>query len=129
MKVLLVSSVLLVLAIVSLYVSASAIPEHPSISDEISLDENEYATSDEPTITNGTSVDDYLQQDLEERPSRVRRSCDCRRRSGECVSYGAYQCSSRVNAVIVQCLGYKWVRIGACPKSCRVLSNNQPYCF
>jgi hypothetical protein len=50
MKVLLVSSVLLVLAIVSVYVSASAIPQHPSISDEISLDENEYATSDEPTI-------------------------------------------------------------------------------
>jgi len=64
MKVLLVSSVLLGLVLVSVYVSASAIPEHPSILDEISLDENEYATSDEPTITDGTSVNDYLRQDL-----------------------------------------------------------------
>ena len=110
MKLSLNSSILFVLAIVSVYVSASVLPENPSISGVISSNEKEHEV-------------------LEETPLRVRRACDCRRKSGECVAYGAYQCSSRRAGVVVQCLGYKWVRIGSdCPNSCKIL-NNQPYCF
>ena len=110
MKLSLISSTLFVLVVVSLYVSASVLPENPSMSGE----------------TSSNAKEDEV---LEEAPLRVRRACDCRRKSGECVDYGAYQCSSRRAGVVVQCLGYKWVRIGSdCPNSCRIL-NNQPYCF
>ena len=129
MKVLSVLSAFLALALVSAYVSASVLSENPSISSEIALDKSENAALGELTNTNGASLNYHLEQEPEQPLSRVRRACDCRRKSGECVAYGTYQCSSRRDAVIVQCVGYKWVRIGDCPKSCKVLSNNQPYCF
>ena len=124
MKFSLVSSLLLLLIVISAYVSGSVIHEDLSVASELSYENGEDATSNE--LAESASLDDDAQQ---EHSSRVRRSCDCRRKSGECVSYGTYQCSSRRDAVVVQCLGYKWVRIGACPNSCRILSNNQPYCF
>lgn len=124
----LVSSLLLVLVVASAYVSSSVVPDGLSLLSETSFDNDEQATSDE--LSEPVSLDEYSQEASEDRSPRVRRSCDCKRQSGECVAYATYQCSSRRNAVVVQCVGNnRWVRIGFCPNSCRILSNNQPYCF
>lgn len=114
MKLVLAICHMLLLATIIAGFSTASVPEDESISDEIPEQSNE-----------SNSLDTFS----DEHASRVRRSCSCVRKSGECVGYGTYQCSSRRDAVVVQCIGNKWVRIGYCPKSCRVLSNNIPYCF